>query len=87
MTNHRHHYYNHHNSPLTWKHGLNVPGEETIQKGVKVHHDDGSAEVKATVFCGSQKVQPLDPDALLLKQGKVLTAKPKSHWRQESLWR
>lgn len=74
-------------SALTWKHGLDVPGEDSVHKGVQVHHGDGGAEAEVVLFQRTgHQVLPLDPDTLLLEQSKVLTAKPECHRRQEALW-
>lgn len=73
-------------SSLTWKHGLDVPGEDSVQEGVKVHDDDGGTEAEVILLQRTRhQVLPLDPDALLLKQGKVLTAEPERHGGQEAL--
>lgn len=71
------------NAILPWEHGLNVPGHNTIQEGIKVHEDEAGGEVVFVVFqWAGEEVIPLDAHTLLLKQCKILTAKPKRHWRQ-----
>lgn len=71
------------NAVLPWEHGLNVPGHDPIQEGIKVHEDEAGGEVVVVLFHGTgEEVIPLDAYTLLLKQCKILAAKPKCHWRQ-----
>ena len=73
-------------SPLTWEHGLNVPGEQAVQEGVHVHHDDGGAQAVVVLLQGAgHQVAPLDAHALLLEQGEVFTAEPERHGGKEAL--
>lgn len=81
---------NHLSPPLsqsrTWKDSLDVPCHHTIEEGVKQHHGDGSGEIEAIFLHRALKeVVPLHPNTLLLKKSKVLTAKSKSHRREQAL--
>lgn len=71
---------------LTWEHGLDVPGEDSVQEGVKVHDDDGGAEAEVVLLQRTRhQILPLDTDSLLFEQSEVLTAEPKRHGGQEAL--
>lgn len=71
---------------LTWKHSLDVPGEDSVQEGVEVHHDDGGAEAEVILLQRTRhQVLPLDTDSLLLKQSEVLAAEPERHGGQYAL--
>ncbi|TRY90050.1 hypothetical protein DNTS_031571, partial [Danionella cerebrum] len=60
-----------------------VPRHDAVQKGIKIHEDEACAQVVVVLFHGAgEQVAPLDADTLLLKQGKILTAVAKCHWRQ-----
>ena len=73
---------------LTREHSFNVPGHYSIEHGVKQHEADGCGQVVAVLLQrAGQKVGPLDAHPLLLKQGKILTAKTESHWREQTLGR
>ena len=70
----------------TWKHILDVPSEKPVQEGVDQHHEDGHVEAVAlSVLRAPAHVAPLDPDALLLVLGEVLTAVPEGHAGQQTL--
>lgn len=70
----------------TWEDSLDVPRHHPIEEGVKQHHGDRGGKVEAIFLQGALKeVVPLHPNALLLEKGKVLTAKPKGHRRQQAL--
>lgn len=65
---------------------LDVPGHHHVEEGVKVHHDDGGGQAEVVLLHGAvEQVVPLDADALLFEQGKVLTAKAKGHRGQQAL--
>ncbi len=71
------------NAILPWEHGLNVPGHDPIQECIKVHEDEAGGEVVVVFFhWAGEEVIPLDAHTLLFKQGEILTAKSKRHWRQ-----
>lgn len=70
----------------TWKDGFDVPRHHSIEEGVKQHHGQCGGEIKAIFLHRALKeIVPLHPYALLLKKGKVFTAKSKSHGRQKTL--
>lgn len=73
---------------LTREDGLNVPGHDAIEEGVKVHEEYGGGEAEVVLLHGAgEQVAPLDAHPLLLEQGKVLTAKAKRHRGQQALLR
>lgn len=73
-------------SRLTWEDRLNVPSHNHIKECVKKHHGSRGGEAEAIFFQGaSEEVVPLDANSLLLKQCKVLAAKPKGYWGQQTL--
>ena len=78
---------NHKQCPwLTREYGFDVPCHYSIENGVKQHEADRGGEVVAVFLQrAGQQVGPLDSHSLLLKQGKVLTAKTKRYRRQQTL--
>lgn len=73
---------------LTREHSFEVPGHYSIEHGVEQHEADGGRQIVAVLLQrAGQKVRPLDAHPLLLKQGKILTAKTKSHRREQTLGR
>lgn len=71
---------------LTWENRFNVPSHDSIQEGIKQHHDSWCGDAKAIFFQWALKeVVPLNTNSLFLKQCKVLTTKTKGHWRQQAL--
>lgn len=71
---------------LTWEDRFNVPGHDSIQEGIKQHHDSWRGDAKAIFFQWALKeVVPLNTNSLLLEQCKVLATKTKGYWRQQAL--
>lgn len=71
---------------LTWEDRFNVPSHDSIEEGIKQHHDSWCGDAKAIFFQWALKeVVPLNTNSLLLKERKVLTTETKGYWRQQAL--
>ncbi len=65
------------NAILPWEHGLNVPGHDPIQEGIKVHEDEAGGEVVVVFFqWAGEEVIPLDAQPCSSNRAKYSQPNP-----------